>query len=575
MAFKYTLSILCCLLAGISCSFREANPGGKEGIPPDRERAPRVFNIINFVRQTDYRVPEAERLLFETTREQIKLVNKYELPATFLLQYDALIDPRYQTLLKESLNPLSEIGAWWELTQPHVEAAGIRWRGEHSWVSTANVAFSTGYTPQERERLVDVYMEKFKEIFGTYPKSVGSWFIDAHTLSYMHERYHVVASCNCKDQIGTDGYTLWGGYWNQAYYPSKKNAYMPAQTEEGQIPVPIFRMLGSDPVYQYDNGLGNERQGVISLEPVYPESGGDRQWVDYFLESIVNQPCLAFNYAQAGQENSFTWEAMRKGLEMQIPLIDSLRRTSKIRVETLKESGEWFRKRFKVTPTTAVTTLSDIRKEGNKSVWFNSRYYRANLFWDKGSFRFRDIHLFSENQPSAYLDTPGKGNQFLFYALPFVDGFRWSDPDDRAGLRIIGLDGSGSKRLLSLRDPAVTEIGTDTLLISAKEPAIGTFRLTLHEKGIEIKTEGDKPDIRWALELRVAKGKQLPFSAIQEKAIEAEQDGFKYRIICTEGRIEKATEGSGVILRLLPIKDKISLNLTNSNDIDYGNQMAM
>ena len=93
---------------------------------------------------------------------------------------------------------------------------------------------------------------------------------------------------------------------------------MPAQTEEGQIPVPIFRMLGSDPIYQYDDGLGQERQGVISLEPVYEKAGMDRRWVDYFLESIVDQPCLAFNYAQAGQENSFTWSNMSKGLEMQI-----------------------------------------------------------------------------------------------------------------------------------------------------------------------------------------------------------------------------------------------------------------
>ena len=52
-------------------------------------------------------------------------------------------------------------------------------------------------------------------------------------------------------------------------------------------------MLGGDPIYQYDDGLGQERQGVISLEPVYEKAGMDRRWVDYFLESIVNQPCLA------------------------------------------------------------------------------------------------------------------------------------------------------------------------------------------------------------------------------------------------------------------------------------------
>ena len=337
--------------------------------PVESAAAPRIINIINFIRQTDYRVENADSLLYETVCEQVKLVNKYDLPATFLLQYDALINPLYQDLLKSKLNAHSEIGAWWELTQPQIEAAGIKWRGEHSWVSHANIAFSTGYTKEERERLVDVYMAKFKEIFGTYPKSIGSWFIDAHTLGYMYDKYKIVASCNCKDQVGTDGYTLWGGYWNQAYYPSRVNAYMPAQTEEGQIPVPIFRMLGSDPIYQYDDGLGQERQGVISLEPVYEKAGMDRRWVDYFLESIVDQPCLAFNYAQAGQENSFTWSNMSKGLEMQIPILDSLRKENKIRVETLGESGAWFKECFKVTPPTAVTTLTDVRGEGNKTVW--------------------------------------------------------------------------------------------------------------------------------------------------------------------------------------------------------------
>lgn len=67
-----------------------------------------------------------------------------------------------------------------------------------------------------------LYDTVVSQIFGVYPKSVGSWFIDAVTLKYMAERYGVVASCNCKDQIGTDGYTLWGGYWNQGYYPSIK-----------------------------------------------------------------------------------------------------------------------------------------------------------------------------------------------------------------------------------------------------------------------------------------------------------------------------------------------------------------
>ena len=532
--------------------------------PAESAAAPRIINIINFIRQTDYRVENADSLLYETVCEQVKLENKYDLPATFLLQYDALINPLYQDLLKSKLNDHSEIGAWWELTQPQIEAAGIKWRGEHSWVSHANIAFSTGYTKEERERLVDVYMAKFKEIFGTYPKSIGSWFIDAHTLGYMYDKYKIVASCNCKDQVGTDGYTLWGGYWNQAYYPSRVNAYMPPQTEEGQIPVPIFRMLGSDPIYQYDDGLGQERQGVISLEPVYEKAGMDRRWVDYFLESIVNQPCLAFNYAQAGQENSFTWSNMSKGLEMQIPILDSLRKENKIRVETLGESGAWFKECFKVTPATAVTTLTDVRGEGNKTVWFNSRYYRANLLWEKGTFRFRDIHLFDESYKSAYLEKPGDGNQFLFYTLPVVDGFMWSEGLDRAGLRIVRLDKDGDKEELTLDHPVVTEIGKDTLVVSAEDSKGHAFKITFYETRFEVAALSKEADFSWALELKAAAGKELPFTVIEDKAVNASFDGFNYVITCEKGHIRKPESGSDYVFRMFPSDQEIVIDCTNA-----------
>ena len=197
------------------------------------------------IRQTDYRVENADSLLYETVCEQVKLVNKYDLPATFLLQYDALINPLYQDLLKSKLNDHSEIGAWWELTQPQIEAAGIKWRGEHSWVSHANIAFSTGYTKEEQERLVDVYMAKFKGDIRHVPEIDRLLVLSMRIpLGICTINIRSWRRATAKDQVGTDGYTLWGGYWNQAYYPSRVNAYMPAQTEEGQIPVPIFPYAG-------------------------------------------------------------------------------------------------------------------------------------------------------------------------------------------------------------------------------------------------------------------------------------------------------------------------------------------
>ena len=146
--------------------------------------SPRIVNIINFIRQVEPRDKNITE--DETVHEQVKLLTKYNLQGTFLLQYEALINPRYQTLLKKEIERGSEIGGWWEITQPHVEAAGLTWRGRYAWDWHADVGFATGYTPEEREKLVDVYMEKFKSIFGKYPASIGSWFIDAHSLGYMY-----------------------------------------------------------------------------------------------------------------------------------------------------------------------------------------------------------------------------------------------------------------------------------------------------------------------------------------------------------------------------------------------------
>lgn len=525
-----------------------------------KTQAPRIINIINFIRQTDYRIENSDSLLYQTVEEQLKLINRYNLPATFLLQYDALIKPEYQQLLKSQLNQQSEIGGWFEITQPQVEDAGLEWRGEHSWVSHANIAFSTGYTKDEREKLVDVYMEKFKEIFGEYPKSMGSWYIDAHTLNYMYEKYGIIASCNCKDQIGTDGYTLWGGYWNQAYYPSKLNGYMPAQNQEQQIPVPVFRMLGSDPIYQYDDGLGNDRQGVISLEPVYTQAGKNRAWVHYFFNAIVDQPCLAFNYAQAGQENSFTWDAMKDGLEMQIPIIDSLQRTQKIQVLTLAETGKWFKEKFSTTPATAVTVLNDIRNENNKTVWFNSRYYRANLLWKNQDFSFRDIHLFDERFKSQYVDKPGESSQFFFYTLPMVDGYMWSTPEDRAGMQIVQHSASGEKKIVRLNPPTITEPDIKTLVVTCTDVENHSFKMTFTESDFEITCDTNDKDFRWSLDLHTASS-ELPFKEIEGQNIMAEFQGFKYVIRCLDGKPEISGDCA---LRISPVQNRIKIDCTNN-----------
>jgi len=551
--FQFAFLILTGFLSLYSIAYAQSNPAYKE-------IRPRIVNIINFIRLLEPRDRRiTEDVLYQTVVRQIELMKEYNLGGTFLLQYDALIDPRYQQLLKNLPRDSFEIGAWWEIPQPMAEKAGLKWRGRYPWDWHANIGFTTGYTPAEREKLADVYMTDFKNIFGYYPKSVASWFIDAHTLSYLYRKYQIVASANCKDQYGTDGYTLWGGYWNQAYYPSRINSYMPAQNTENQIPVPVFRMLGSDPVRQYDSGLGSNGQGVITLEPVYKHAGGDSSWVNWYFREFVNGECIEFAYVQAGQENSFTWNAMKKGLELQIPLIAGLRDQNKIRVETLAESGNWFRQNYKVTPSTSVTVNDDLGESNLKTVWFNSRFYRINFLWENSTLRIRDIHLFNEKFPSVYETEPTTSNECRFFTLPFVDGFLWSTPQQLAGLRLKFME-DGKETALTGGDPVITSPQTGTLHIEWPLKSIeGSLLIDLNEREMKMALKSEKA-ADWFLDLETADNKKLPFINISRSKIDCNFEGFEYSVKTSVGTFTSSYSTPG--FKAYPKHNKIRLKLS-------------
>ena len=523
----------------------------------EKQSSPCIVNFVNFIRAIEPRDDNfTDEYLFQTTANQLSQLDEYNFRGTFLLQYDALVMPVYQELLKRAMAEGHEVGAWWEITEPQVKDAGMKWRGRYPWDWHANVGFSTGYTPQERERLVDVYMEKFRSIFGTYPASVGSWFIDAHTLKYMYDRYGIVASCNCKDQYGTDGYTLWGGYWNQAYYPSQMNAYMPAQTKEGQIPVPIFRMLGSDPVLQYDHGLDRHFQGVITLEPVYTGQeggGGNRQWIEWFLPAMAQSESLEFNYIQAGQENSFGWNAMKNGLTMQMPIIRNMTDKGLFRVETLAESGRWFKKHYSLTPATAVTVPDDHLQDGRSAVWYNSRFYRTGLLWKDDSFVIRDIHLFDERMESDYLRKAGTTNYCEYITPPLVDGFVWSTPAEHAGLRLMAIQGDGKTSPIPVTSHTCRKSGKGTLAVTCETP-YGPFKMLMKEKTLSVTYA--PASIKWTLEFTAAKEAKLPFTRIDAQAISATHNGFDYTIRLRKGTFA-ATASDCSRWRILPQKNGI------------------
>ena len=379
-----------------------------------------IVNIVNFVRCVEPRRPMN---LMEPVLKQVKLLRENNMKGTFLLQYDTIVDPEFQKLFI-SLKDEFELGLWFEIVEPQVEAIGLKWRGRFPWDWYSDVGFLIGYEPEERRLLIDEAMRKFREVFGYLPKSVGSWHMDAVSLKWLSDKYNVDAACICRDQVGTDGYTIQGGYYNQAYYPSKYNMLCPANSLENQVNLPVFRMLGSDPVHAYDYQIIDYSSigisAVPTLEPA--QSSYNTEYSDWLINEIFNGSGMCFQYTQVGQENSFGWEKMREGLSTQFRWLKKAAERGEVEIQTLAETGRMYKAKYKTTPPAVVSVLNEWKREGRKSVWFSGKYYRANLHWVNGKVYLRDIYMFRDTFGEEYLDKRCTTNACGFRNLPVMDG---------------------------------------------------------------------------------------------------------------------------------------------------------
>ncbi len=396
----------------------------------------RIMNIVNFVRGCEPREPEKDLVL--PVAEELKTNRKYGLKSTVLLQYDALLREDMVSLFADGPEDV-ELGLWFEMNRQLTEAVGIPWRGRpgYDWDWYVNPGFLPAYTPEQREALIDEAFRKFRELYGYYPKSAGSWLLDAYSMRYMSEKYALDAMCICREQYAVDAYTLWGGYYNGGYYPSKNNALCPASTPENQIDTPVFRMLGIDPIYGYDEAkYPTGVWGCNTLEPVWT-SGSDPRVVNWYMDVYFKSPFLNYSHATTGHENSFGWGSIGPGYELQAATIAQLRDNGELSVEFLGETGSAFKEAYRMTPCTALVADKDRTDNGIRSLWYNSPSYRAGVILEPGGRLYiRSLDLYDERYKERYLTEPCTSWDARYDNLAVVDNRLWSKAQNESAIEI-------------------------------------------------------------------------------------------------------------------------------------------
>ena len=483
-------------------------------------------NIYNFIRMSHTEPTRFIQDDFDTIREQIITVKQYGFPGTYALKHDALMEPRYQELLKQYLDDGDELSAWWEITRELCERSGVRFRenipGEE-YDDRVDSAYSIGYSPEERKLLVDGYMEDFFSVFGKYPRSIGSWVLDSVTMAYAQEKYGTCAFATCRDQIGVDGFTLWGGYPNGPYYASRDNENVPAQTEAAQIPAPVFRLLGPDPIYNFEAEARDDLPGVYTLEPAWL-TGRDKKWIRWIFDRLTLEDAIGVGYAHVGQENNFLWENIRPGFAPQFDVLKELQEKGLLRVETMEQTAKWFAKKYRVTPPMTFQASEDWSERNLSCQWYASANYRVGFLGEEGHLRIRDMFLYDQSYPSRYLHAPMKQTKSIFDALPVLYPQLWkNDLGYRPFIRFLDREG--------------------------KEPVGSVTYAALNSLSAKAELKGETANIScvmlpWSMEIRGADAMvmdALPvLESVEGDLIRMRYEGFSYTLHVSAGSVETA-----------------------------------
>lgn len=181
------------------------------------------------------------------------------------------------------------------------------------------------FSIEDKRRIVDAVFGKFHEVFGFYPTSTGSYYMDAELVNYIKASYPMVraAVATCWEEgpkaywnANNSWYTLLdGGPWNP-WIPSKRNIHCPASDSDDDIGLVAIPHLSRDlmavfdgPGSYYGTHPQNLLRGMVNEDRELPYF---KNLVDQYRSLATYNDGYAYNMMYVGpgwMSKSGRWEA--------------------------------------------------------------------------------------------------------------------------------------------------------------------------------------------------------------------------------------------------------------------------
>ncbi len=266
------------------------------------------------------------------------------------------------------------------------------------------------FSMEDKKRIVDDVFGKFHDIFGFYPESTGSYYMDADLTNYIKETYPSVkcAIATCWEEgpkayhtCNNSWYTLFdGGPW-APWIPSKQNTHAPAADASEDSGIVAIPHLSRDLLACYDgNGsnFGTHPQNVLRGMIYDSET-----WEYPYLYNLIDQyraqekynNGYAYNmmFVGPGWMNKMgRWEApyelLLKSYSDGCRYYGNLKKQGKLIDMTMSEFADYYRKKKTYTEPECALWRDILYGSDKQLFWYTDPYMRAGVSMDQGGAIF-------------------------------------------------------------------------------------------------------------------------------------------------------------------------------------------
>ncbi|MEW6505047.1 MAG: hypothetical protein AB1457_13890 [Chloroflexota bacterium] len=260
------------------------------------------------------------------------------------------------------------------------------------------------FSMEDKRRIVNELFSKFYEVFGFFPTSTGSYYMDAELVNYIKENYPMVkvAVATCWEEgpkayrnANNSWYTLLdGGPWNP-WIPSKYNIHCIASDEDDDIGIVAIPHLSRDLMAVFDGPgsyYGTHPQNI--LRGMVYENGE----IPYFKNLVDQYRALhkynrgyAYNMMFVGpgwMSKSGRWESdydlLLKSYQDAMAYYGELKRKGELQDLTMSEFADIYRQEHTYTQPECALWKDILYGSRRQMFWYADPWMRFCLDMNQG-----------------------------------------------------------------------------------------------------------------------------------------------------------------------------------------------